>query len=196
MTYVKLIYRKVVGGTMSKLNIDNQKISELSKMCSELRSIQNEIDELEKQVEIKKKAERRIATEVIPAMLSEAGVSELKLSDGSSVRLKTNYFSRIPKDRVDEAMNWLRENNFADLIRSELSFPFTKGQDELAQSLEKFIKTNKQFRDLILNKKETVNPMQLKAFIKEQTQLGKDVPDDLFGIYVETTTEIKTPEIQ
>ena len=147
MTYVKLIYRKVVGGTMSKLNIDNQKISELSKMCSELRSIQNEIDELEKQVEIKKKAERRIATEVIPAMLSEAGVSELKLSDGSSVRLKTNYFSRIPKDRVDEAMNWLRENNFADLIRSELSFPFTKGQDELAQSLENFIKTNKQFRD-------------------------------------------------
>jgi len=144
---------------MSKLNIDNQKISELSKMCSELRSIQNEIDELEKQVEIKKKAERRIATEVIPAMLSEAGVSELKLSDGSSVRLKTNYFSRIPKDRVDEAMNWLRENNFADLIRSELSFPFTKGQDELAQSLENFIKTNKQFRDLILNKKETVNSL-------------------------------------
>jgi hypothetical protein len=165
-------------------------------MCSELRSVRDEIDSLEKQIETKKKAERRIANEVIPAMLSEAGVSEIKLSDGSSVKLKTNYFSRIPKDRVDEAMSWLRENNFADLIRSELSFPFTKGQDDVAQSLETFVKTNAKFKDLVLNKKETVNPMQLKAFIKEQTQLGKDVPDDLFGIYVETTTEIKTPEVQ
>jgi predicted RNase H-like nuclease (RuvC/YqgF family) len=50
---------------MSKLNIDNQKISELSKMCSELRSVQNEIDELEKQVEIKDKDISQLRTSLI-----------------------------------------------------------------------------------------------------------------------------------
>jgi hypothetical protein len=179
---------------MSKLNIDNQKISELSKMCSELRSIRNKIDELKKQLETTKNDESRIATEIIPAIMSDIGVSELKLSDGSSVRLKTNYFSSIPDDRRDEAMRWLRENNFEDLIRNEVTFPFTVGQDEVAQSLEKFIKTNEKFRDLILNKKQTVNAMQMKAFLKEQTEMGKHVPDDLFGIYVQTTTIMKEPE--
>jgi len=180
---------------MSKLNIDNQKISELSKVCFELRSVRDEIDVIEKQLSMKKATEQRISSEVIPSLMSEAGVSELKLSDGSSVKLKTNYYSRIPKDRTEEAMQWLRNNNFADLIRSELSFPFTKGQDSTAQALEKFVKSNPKFQSLILNKKETINAMQLKAFVKDQIKQGKDVPDDLFGIYVETSTELKQPEV-
>jgi len=36
--------------------------------------------------------------------------------------------------------------------------------------------------------------MTLKAFVKEQIQDGKNVPVDLFGVYVASKTKITTKE--
>ena len=36
--------------------------------------------------------------------------------------------------------------------------------------------------------------MTLKAFVKEQIQDGKNVPSDLFGVYVASKTKITTKE--
>jgi len=41
---------------------------------------------------------------------------------------------------------------------------------------------------------EKVEPMTLKAFVKEQIQDGKNVPSDLFGVYVASKTKITTKE--
>jgi hypothetical protein len=41
---------------------------------------------------------------------------------------------------------------------------------------------------------EKVEPMTLKAFVREQIEKGKDVPSDLFGVYVATRTKITTKE--
>jgi hypothetical protein len=41
---------------------------------------------------------------------------------------------------------------------------------------------------------EKVEPMTLKAFVREQIEKGKDVPADLFGVYVATRTKITTKE--
>ena len=40
------------------------------------------------------------------------------------------------------------------------------------------------------SKKEKVEPMTLKAFVREQVEGGKKVPFDLFGVYIANKTKI------
>jgi hypothetical protein len=44
--------------------------------------------------------------------MSEAGISMLKLEDGSSVEVAPYYYAKIPEDKKADAFKWLRENNF------------------------------------------------------------------------------------
>ena len=40
-------------------------------------------------------------------------------------------------------------------------------------------------------RKEKVEPMTLKAFVSDQIERGKDIPMDLFSIYITNKTTIK-----
>ena len=72
---------------------------------------------------LKKKSEH-ISGEVIPTMMSEMGLSFLKLSDGSSLEVKTNYSATITQANKDKAFNCLLENNLGDLIKNNISVSF------------------------------------------------------------------------
>ena len=54
--------------------------------------------ELEDKLKAKKARSRCISSEVIPELLAEQGLNEIKLADGSSVSVKTEYRATIPKD--------------------------------------------------------------------------------------------------
>ena len=45
-----------------------------------------------------------------------------------------------------------------------------------------------------VSQKKKVEPMTLKAFVREQIQSGQNIPMDLFGVYVSNKTTIKTKE--
>ena len=38
--------------------------------------------------------------------------------------------------------------------------------------------------------KEAVHPQTLKAFVREQVETGKELPFDLFGVYIANKTKI------
>jgi|TARA_A100001015_G_scaffold135461_2_gene150293 hypothetical protein len=173
------------------INVKDNDIASLSSKCKQLQSIRGDIDELEAKLKQMKNDEERISTEEIPALLTSLGMRDFTLEDGSYVGLKTNYFARISKANEDAAYGWLRANGHGDLIRNEIAVPFTKGQDEKAKLLEEMIKSKPQLQDIVINKKQSVNAMQLKAFVKEQVQKGVDIPDHLLGAYVQTQTVIK-----
>ena len=63
---------------------------------------------------------------------------------------------------------------------------FSRGQDnqvaELISVCEKF--------GFAYNKKQKVEPMTLKAFVREQVETGKKLPFDLFGVYIANKTKI------
>ena len=41
---------------------------------------------------------------------------------------------------------------------------------------------------------EKVEPMTLKGFVRDEIENGRNVPADLFGVYVATRTKIKAKE--
>ena len=68
--------------------IEKTDIQQLSGYCLELQSLEDQIEFLEKEVKKLKQQADKIASEIIPNMLAEQGLSSLKLADGSAVEVR------------------------------------------------------------------------------------------------------------
>jgi hypothetical protein len=118
--------------------------------------------------------------------MSELGLESLTLKDGSSVKVKQLVQASIPVRYREEAFQWLRDNGHGDLIKNQVSATFGKGEDTSAND----------FIDKISSlgyeptQKVWVEPMTLKAFVREQITEGTELPMDKFGVFVGAETKI------
>ena len=170
---------------MSKnITLDTTAMEDIATACNKLLDIQKEVSALEDQLKKKKEQELKLSEQDIPNLMQKAGAASIKLTDGTAVEIKPYYGARIPASRTEEAFDWLRENNFADLIKNNVTLTFGRNEDNMAKSLVDDLR-NKGHN---VKQAEKVEPMTLKAFVREQIEKGKDVPADLFGVYVATRT--------
>ena len=162
-------------------------INKLADKIKELQAQQQQLQIQEDAVKQKKKDIEHLSGEVIPTMLSEMGLSFLKLQDGSSVEVKTNYSATITQAKKEEAFNWLRENGLGDIIKNEISVSFGRNEDNKAADYANLAKG----QGLEPTQKLKVEPMTLKALVRERMEAGKEMPTELFNIYVGNKTTIK-----
>ena len=174
----------------SAITVDTAVSSDIAKSCNKLLETQKEIDKLEDKLKTFKTTETTLSEQTIPNLMQQAGVSLIKLKDGSSVEIKPFYAARIPSSKVEEAFEWLRTNGHGDLIKNNVMLTFGRKQDNEAKSLVAELRE----KGHNVKQAEKVEPMTLKAFVKEQIQGGKNVPADLFGVYVASKTKITTKE--
>ena len=162
-------------------------INKLADKIKELQAQQEQLQIQEEAVKQKKKDIEYLSGEVIPTMLSEMGLSFLKLQDGSSVEVKTNYSATITQAKKAEAFNWLRENGLGDIIKNEISVSFGRNEDNKAADYANLAKG----QGFEPQQKLKVEPMTLKALVRERLEAGKEMPTELFNIYVGNKTTIK-----
>ena len=162
-------------------------INKLADKIKELQAQQEQLQIQEDAVKQKKKDIEYLSGEVIPTMLSEMGLSFLKLQDGSSVEVKTNYSATITQAKKEEAFNWLRENGLGDIIKNEISVSFGRNEDNKAADYANLARG----QGLEPKQKLKVEPMTLKALVRERIEAGKEMPTELFNIYVGNKTTIK-----
>jgi len=170
----------------TSIDIDQNSVKSISEKCNQLKDLRNQIEDAEEKLSLLKNKSRDLEERIIPEMMQEAGVSLMKLADGSSVEVKPFYAAKIPESRVEEAFSWLRGNGFEDLIKNTVTASFNRGQDNQVSELIKVCEEH----GFNYNKKEKVEPMTLKAFVKEQVETGKQLPFDLFGVYIANKTKI------
>ena len=162
-------------------------INKLADKIKELQAHQQQLEVQEDAIKQKKKDIEHLSGEVIPTMLSEMGLSFLKLQDGSSVEVKTNYSATITQAKKEEAFNWLRENGLGDIIKNEISVSFGRNEDNKAADYAELAKS----QGLDPMQKLKVEPMTLKALVRERLEAGKEMPTELFNIFVGNKTTIK-----
>ena len=162
-------------------------INKLADKIKELQAVEKAIELDEKQIKEKKKHLEYLSGEIIPTMLSEMGLSSLKLADGSSVEVKTNYSATITQANKEAAFNWLRENGLGDIIKNEISVSFGRNEDNKAADYAELAKG----QGLEPQQKLKVEPMTLKALVRERLEAGKEMPTELFNIFVGNKTTIK-----
>ena len=173
--------------------IDQTKdINSLANQVKKLKALEDEIQGDEELLKKKKKNLEQISGEIIPTMLSEMGLSSLKLADGSSVDVKQNYSASISIANREKAYSWLRQNGLGDIIKNEITVSFGRGEDNKAAT----------YANLALGQgyqptqKLKVEPMTLKALVRERIEAGNDLPTDIFNVFVGSRTTIKRKQEQ
>jgi hypothetical protein len=164
-----------------------ENIKSLAYQIKNLRTLEDEFKSDEDALKNKKKELDRISGEVIPTMLAEMALSELKLADGSSVGVKPFYSATISVQNKDKAYNWLRQNGLGDIIKNEISVSFGRNEDNKAAEYAELAKG----RGYQPTQKLKVEPMTLKALVRERIEAGKDMPTEIFSIFVGNKTIIK-----
>ena len=175
----------------SIVSIDTGMSSDIAESCNKLLDIQKKISTAEEEMKKLKEVETTLSEQTIPNLMQQAGISMLKLADGSSVEVKPFYSARIPASKSEQAFDWLSANGHGDMIKNQVSLEFGMRQDNEAKALVEELKQ----KGLAVQQKTSVHPSTLRGFVREQIQdLGKDVPAELFGTYVANKTKITTKE--
>ena len=164
-----------------------ENIQSLADQVQRLEGVLRRIELSENNLKDLKKEHQRISGEVIPTMMSEMGLSELKLQDGSHLKVSTSYRATITEANKEAAFNWLRNNGLGDIIKNEISVSFGRNEDNKAASYAELAK-GQGFQP---TQKIKVEPMTLKALVRERIEAGKDMPTEIFGVFSENKTTIK-----
>ena len=162
-------------------------IQSLADQVERLETVATTIEAAEENLKLLKKKRDHISGEVIPTMMSEMGLAELKLHDGSHLKVSTSYRATITEANKEAAFNWLRNNGLGDIIKNEISVSFGRNEDNKAASYAELAKG----QGLSPTQKLKVEPMTLKALVRERIEAGKEMPTEIFGVFSENKTTIK-----
>ena len=139
-----------------------KEIRSLSDQVLKLRSLEAEFKNAEEALKKKQKEISRISEEVIPTMLSEMGLSSLKLADGSAVDVKPFYSASISVKNREAAYKWLRDNGLGDIIKNDVVVSFGRHEDNKAVDYANLAKSH----GFEPTQKLKVEPMTLKALAR------------------------------
>lgn len=151
-----------------------------------------------------KEALRQVQENDLPMAMAEAGITAFTLEDGTGIVIEDVLSASIPsastiastRDRAaaeamarrrSDAFAWLDEHGFGDLIKTEVSTQFGRGELEEAKEIADFL----QSQGLQAEVTQGVHAGTLKAWVREQLAQGTNVPHELFGIYEATKAVIK-----
>ena len=162
-------------------------IQSLADQVERLEKMNRGIEKTEESLKEQKKQKDHVSMEVIPTLMSEMGLAELKLIDGSMVTVKPNYSASITVANREAAFNWLRNNGLGDIIKNEISVSFGRNEDNKAADYASLA----QERGYQPTQKLKVEPMTLKALVRERIEAGKEMPTEIFNVFVGNQTTIK-----
>ena len=162
-------------------------LQSLADQVERLEGVSSEIENAEEKLKLLKQKHDYISGEVIPTMMSEMGLSHLKLIDGSTVDVKPNYSANISVANRKKAFQWLRENGLGDIIKNEISVSFGRNEDNKAADYAALAEE----RGYQPTQKLKVEPMTLIALVRERLEAGKSMPTEIFNVFVGNKTTIK-----
>ena len=168
------------GSLFSKHTLDNEDLSTLTGFAEAIIKQDAFVKELDEKLKEEKKKLLKMTDEDLPALMTEANSMEFTLLDGSKVTIKPQYGASIKVDNRPAAYEWLREHGHDDIIKNTVSCQFGRGEDDLASSVKAFAEKE----GYVPSQTEKIEPMSLRAFVKERVENGDEFPMELFGAYV------------
>lgn len=168
--------------------VADNSLSSLSALGRRAKEIEKEIEEQDSLLKGLKEQYRKLTEETIPEAMTELGMKKFTMDDGSEVSIKPFYSASVTEARRAEAFQWLRDNGFDDIIKNTVSVRFGRGEDELCARLLNLLGSNGYPAD----QAEKIEPMTLKAWVKEMVERGNEFPTELFGAYIGRKAFIKS----
>lgn len=171
-------------------------LQEIVMLAERQVQLEDEVEALEAQLELRKSELREVAENKLPKYLADAGLTGLPLRGGLQVEIVESVQVGIPPETRDAAHAWLREQGLGDVIKRVVSVSFGKGEDADANRLLEHIRNREVAGDLRnggVSNEEKVHPSTLKSLIRERLREGQAVPTALFKLFVGNVAKIKRP---
>jgi hypothetical protein len=176
------------GEAPDKLDtLDSGKLDGVARLAAEAANLERQISDAEQLLKDKKQALHQITDEQLPEALEEMGLQKFTLTDGAEISVKPLYAASIPRDRKDEAFQWLRDHEFGDLVKNNVTVTFGRGEDDIAKEFVGLCGS----QGFTPSQLEKVEPMTLKAWLRERVEAGDPIPLDLFGAFISQRATIK-----
>lgn len=174
----------------------DQQITSIASLVQDYERLKKEIADLETQLKTKEEEFAVVEKKQLPEALDLAGTTEFKLTDGTLVKVESNFYASISEENAPVAFEWLRKNNHDGIIKTEVKVNYGKGDAAHADALKKLLEENK----IPFAAKDAVHASTLKAFVKGQKETervarekGKPVaelPDKSFGVFEERVAKV------
>ena len=171
------------------MKTDSAVVANLDTLTDDLIAIDAEIANLEEQLKAKKAERRTLVENTIPN--ATGGIEgKFDLPNGKVITLKSTMRTSISAENKPAVTKWLIDEGHDAIIKCEAKYSFGKGERKIYTS---FLEYTKEFaHPLTQSLNEGVHPQTLQAFVKEQLALGKDFPQELFGLYPQFEVRLKT----
>ena len=180
---------------MTKIDFENDRMQSVEQIDSakrlsdkvlELKDLEDEVANAEESLKKLKEKVRQVSSIEIPAMMDEMQITKLKLKDGEAVEIKKVYGASIPKDQQEAAFTWLRNNGLGDVIKNDITVTFGRGEDNKAAEYAELAKGQGHQP----TQKLKVEPMTLKALVRERIENNLEMPMDIFNVFVGNRTKL------
>jgi hypothetical protein len=185
-----LSFEELTGATSqeewNEKTLDNE-FAKISATATKMQELQKTIASLEDDLKQAKEVLRVVEEQELPEAMQGANLKEIKLTNGAKVTINEFYKGYISEKNREKAHAWLLANNHGGIIKHEVNLKF--GKDEGDKAADAVASLQQKGLDPAV--KETVHPQTLNAFVKEQMTSGKDLPADLFGIFVGSRAKLK-----
>jgi hypothetical protein len=167
-------------------------LDEIVKLAQVQIRLEKEVAQLEEALSKKKAALREVSEVDIPEALVEAGrISEIKLEDGTKIKVNDDFVVGIPPSSRAAAFAWLEKEGYDGLIKTEVVVEYGRG--EMANAV-KLLQELIGKRKLTASLERDIHWQTLKAFVKEQTKKRGDFPLALFGAVPVKKTKVTLPK--
>lgn len=133
----------------------------------------------------------KILRERIPDIMDELALEDFKMTDGSKITVKDDIKCGISEERKPIAFQWLRENDFDGIIKTNVSVAFGKGEAADAEKAKQAL-IEAGFTSAEIN--DSVHYQTLKSFVKERLEAGTNIPLETFGVFQFKIAKITPPK--
>jgi len=170
-----------------KQQATDAEIEQIADLAQRQKTLDKEIDKMQESLDQVKEQRRKVAEEDLPAALDQAGVSDVTLSDGSRIAVKSDLKVNIPKSKKEDAAEWLVNQGASALVKEDIHVPFNRGQEEQVNELTRELEEN----GYTYNVQPEMHTGSVKKFLKEHMEEGGDLPEDVMNVFYYRETEIK-----
>jgi len=187
---IPLSFEELTGASSTEewneTTLDSE-FANISNKAAAMQKLQEDVQTLEQALKETKEKLRVFEEQELPEAMQAANLQEIKLTNGAKITISQFYKGSISEKHREKAHEWLLNNNHGGIIKHEVSLKFGKDEGEKANDAVQSLKQ----KGLDPDVKESVHWQTLNAFVREQMTSGKDLPADLFGVYVGSRAKLK-----
>lgn len=165
-------------------------LATITTSAHELLRLRARVIELDAAAKEASTALRVLEQDVLPQLMDEAGVSELKLDDtGHTIKREESVYASISKANAPSAAHWLDDNGYGALVKTRFVLEFDKDSSAEAREARATLKT----AGLVFSETEAVHPSTLTAFVKESIREARALPPSI-TYHVQPTVKVVEPK--